>query len=125
VAAPVKRAVYQEAERHPQNAQTPARTSETGVRGRVEVIFGEDNPAGGYEVLSKPRLGKCSINTIKFYDRLPSVYIFPSTDQNVQLLNNHEQGIRAKVRDILVFRRMILHVCCLEDGHPSGGTTPP
>jgi hypothetical protein len=28
----------------------------------VEVIFGEDDPAGGYEVLSKPPLGKCSIN---------------------------------------------------------------
>jgi hypothetical protein len=42
--------------------RTPARTSGTGIRGRVEVIFGEDNRAGGYEVLSKPPLGKCSIN---------------------------------------------------------------
>jgi hypothetical protein len=31
----------------------------------VEVIFGEDNPAGGYEVVSKPPLGKCSINIIE------------------------------------------------------------
>jgi hypothetical protein len=28
----------------------------------VEVIFGEDDPTRGYEVLSKPPLGKCSIN---------------------------------------------------------------
>jgi hypothetical protein len=28
----------------------------------VERIFDEDNPAGGYEVLSKPPLGKSSIN---------------------------------------------------------------
>jgi hypothetical protein len=28
----------------------------------VEVIFGEDNPAEGYEVVTKPPLGKCSIN---------------------------------------------------------------
>jgi hypothetical protein len=35
-----------------------------GFRGWVEVIFGEDNPVGGYEVLSKPPLGKCSINII-------------------------------------------------------------
>jgi hypothetical protein len=28
------------------------------------MIFGEDNPAGGYEVLTKPPLGKCSINII-------------------------------------------------------------
>jgi hypothetical protein len=32
-----------------------------GIRGRVE-MFNEDVPVGGYEVLSKPPLGKCSIN---------------------------------------------------------------
>jgi hypothetical protein len=54
--------IYQEVERPPQNAQTPASTSEVGIRGRVEVIFSEDNPAGGYEVVTKPPLGKCSTN---------------------------------------------------------------
>jgi hypothetical protein len=34
----------------------------------VEVIFGEDNPAGGYEVVTKPPLGKCSINITMFVD---------------------------------------------------------
>jgi hypothetical protein len=42
--------------------RTSARTSGTGIRGRVEEIFNEDNPARGYEVLSEPPLGKCSIN---------------------------------------------------------------
>jgi hypothetical protein len=27
-------------------------------------MFGEDNPAGGIEVVTKPPLGKCSINII-------------------------------------------------------------
>jgi hypothetical protein len=37
-----------------------------GIRGRVEMIFIEDSgmedPAGGVEVVTKPPLGKCSIN---------------------------------------------------------------
>jgi hypothetical protein len=32
----------------------------------VEVIFGEDDTAGGFEVLSKHPLGKCSMNIATF-----------------------------------------------------------
>jgi hypothetical protein len=46
---------YQKAERHPRNAQTPAPKVNQGIRGREE-MFSENNPAGGYEVLSKPPL---------------------------------------------------------------------
>jgi hypothetical protein len=35
-----------------------------GIRGTVEMMFSEDDPEGRYEVLSKPPLGKCSINII-------------------------------------------------------------
>jgi hypothetical protein len=44
----------------PDNGEDSSQHIRTGIRGRVEVIFGEDNPAGGYEVLTKPPLGKCS-----------------------------------------------------------------
>jgi hypothetical protein len=30
------------------------------------MMFSEDYPAGGHEVLSKPPLGKCSINVIRY-----------------------------------------------------------
>jgi hypothetical protein len=32
------------------------------IRGRAEMIFSGDYPAGGYEVLSKPLLGKWTEN---------------------------------------------------------------
>jgi hypothetical protein len=60
----------------------PARTSGIGIRGRVEVIFGDDNPAGGYEVVTKPPLGKCSIKILK---RAFHVFrIIPYWDQDLR-----------------------------------------
>jgi hypothetical protein len=51
-------------------------TRQMGFRGRVEVMFGEDDPAGGYGVLSKPPLGKCSINITLYRATTEALYQF-------------------------------------------------